>query len=246
MAGFRPDPGVGLKNSMSRPTRKVMALSLAAGSCLLMAVAIGVSIAVYNSANEVDYSPFNHLFSELGWAKHAPAAGFFNFSLGAASIMNAPLFWLFGLRMGNGPGRAAAVTGLLACWACYGVGLIPLGGTPFYLEYQGGRLGLHFPIAAVFFWAWIVTMALSLMALLVSPAGRRMPGLIAASALALGAAFAFLAMPNERIVSQLAKGIIKARADFYWTATLEWSVVGTIGLWLLAAIHSLWKEGAQA
>ncbi len=207
-----------------------------------MAVAVSTAIVAYNGANEPNYSPFNHLYSELGWAKMSPAAGFFNFSLSVASILNAPLFWLFGLRMGNWPGRTAAVTGLLACWACYCVGLIPLGGSPFTLEYQGGRVGLHFPIAAIFFWSWILTMALGLAALLMSPAGRRMPELIAASVLALAAAFAFLAMPNERIISQLAKGIIKVRADFYWTATLEWSVVGTIGLWLLAAVHSLWAK----
>ncbi len=39
-----------------------------------------------------------------------------------------------------------------------------------------------------------------------SPAGQADAGLIAASVLALAAAFAFLAMPNERIVSATGQG----------------------------------------
>lgn len=231
---------------MRHPSREIVALSLSAASCLIMAVAVIVTIVIYNAVNETDYSPFNHLYSELGWARHSPAAWYFNLSLCAASILNAPLFWLFGERMGNGLGRAAAVAGLLACWACYGVGLIPLGPSPVYFPYQGGRVGLHFLIAVIFFWSWIVTMTLCLVALLASAKGRRMPALIGASLLALASALTFLAVPNERIISQLAKGIIKTRNDFYWTATLEWCVVGTIGLWLLAAIHSLWRQGPAA
>ncbi len=78
-------------------------------------------------------------FLELGWAKHALAAGLFNFSLRAVSIMNAPLFWAAGQRLGSLAGRCAAVAGIAATWGCYCVGLILLGPSPLYLPYQGGR-----------------------------------------------------------------------------------------------------------
>lgn len=229
---------------MRHPPRETISLSLAAVSCVIMAIAVAVTVVVYNGANEMDYSPFNHLYSELGWAKHSPAAGLFNFGLCVSSILNAPLFWLLGERLKGGLGRATAVMGVFCCWACYCVGLIPLGPSPMYLTYNGGRVGLHFFVALVFFWAWVVTMALCLIALLRSAARRELIWLVVATALALVAALTFLAVPNERIISQLAKGIVKVRADFYWTATLEWSVVGTIGLWLLAAIHVLWNQRA--
>ncbi len=93
--------------------------------------------------------------SELGWAKMSPAAGFLIFAEYGEHSECAACSGSSGCEWGNWPGRTAAMTGLLACWACYCVGLIPLGGSPFTLEYQGGRVGLHFPIAAIFFWSWI-------------------------------------------------------------------------------------------
>ncbi len=224
------------------PPWETISLGLAAASCVIMAIAITVAVALYNGANDLDYSPFNHLFSELGWPKRSPAAGLFNFGLCTASILNAPLFWLLGERLRNGLGRAAAVAGIFSCWACYGVGLFPLGHSPVHVTYNGGRMGMHFFIALIFFWMWLLTMTLCLVAWWRSPARRELRWLAATTALALVSALTFLAVPNERIISQLAKGIVKVRADFYWTATLEWSVVGTIGLWLLAAIHVLWSQ----
>lgn len=238
-----PIKWIAFSPAMRRPSPEKIALLLALAGGFLLLVAIGTAILAYDRANAGEpYSIFNHVFSELGWARFSPAAPFLNFSLCTAAILGAPALWLLGRQLDTVLSRMAAVCGVFSAWACYLVGIFPLGLSSLHISLSGGRFGPHILVSLIFFWSWLVTVFLFVLCLWRDRRGIRRPLLLGAGLATLLAAFLFLSIPNEHLVRRLTGSHPEARSAFYWTATLEWSVVLTIGLWMLAIIVTLWPR----
>lgn len=206
-----------------KPTLSGPALLALAGAVLQLLGIVASAIA-YSYTNIEPYSCLNHFISELGWPQRSNLAWLFNANLTVGSLLYAPLIYALARQLRSGLGYLAMVVGFCSLLSAAGIGCYPI----------MQHLRPHLLVAFLFFSTWGATALLFALAVGRSPRQRWSNFVIITGCIAFVAAMSFLLWPKGDLPTVLRMLKSDYRPFFWWPAALEWGVLVSFYLWILA------------
>lgn len=141
-----------------------------------------------------------------------------------------PMMWMLGREIRSRIGYAAMVSGFVMLGSGLAVGWFPL-----------DVLKAHLMAALVFFWSFLVTALLFLLAFLPRWNQRPSRWMVAVGCLATFCLLSFLIYPKESVVQFILEPEHVERPPIWGVAILEWSVLFSLYSWGLTAVFVLWR-----
>lgn len=231
---------------MNPPTLR-LCIRLALLGMALQLVGILVAVYYFNQANQLIYSPLNHFVSELTAPTLSPKASVMSAGLAIGSLLSLPSFWALARLIGGWLASLALAAAGISSLAVITLALTPM-----------ENLGPHLIAASVFFWSWLLTVLLFGVAFARRFSFRAAPVFGLSSLLALLASAAFLAilygsgiLRNPQMLQFDSAQLLKflrdtSRPAIWMIALLEWSVVASVFIWILANLRFLSKSAQTA
>ena len=186
-------------------------------------VFIGLSMIGYADRQSPSCSILNHFVSELGWVRIARGAWLFNVGIIVAGFAWIPLLWDLGCGIGTVLGRVAGVCGVSTAMAGILVGMVPM-----------DHIVPHLVIAGVYFSTLPATLVVLDLAFIFSGKQREARWMLWASGVVLVVWLGFIVCPKRLLIDFLHNQNAFVRPAFWGLALLEWMLVLTTGLWMVA------------
>lgn len=214
------------------PNRITLPASFAIFGGIIFALGICMSASNFEGFSSDEYSLTNHFISELGWTRVSPLAIFFNSGLVICCLAYFPMMWMLGREIRTRLGYIAMISGFLMLGAGAAVGFLPL-----------DALKPHLIAAFVFFWAFLITAVLFLLAFM--PRWNRNPSrsMVVVGCISAAVLLSFLIFPKDSTIRFIKDPAGFERPDFWGLVILEWSVLFSVYLWGLTAVSVLWLRG---
>ncbi|CAN5450878.1 DUF998 domain-containing protein [soil metagenome] len=205
------------------------AIALAVVGATLQLIGLVVSAVAYTQNNVEPYSCLNHFISELGWPERSSMAWLFNGNLMVGSLLFAPLLYMLGRHLRTRFGYVAMLVGFCSLLFAGAIGYFPI----------MKHLKPHLWVAFLSFAGWGATGLLFAVAFWARPGGRRAVFMILAGAFAFLVVAAFLLWPKGDLPSVILMLKSDHRPVIWWPAVLEWGVLVSFYLWVVAASLAL-------
>jgi hypothetical membrane protein len=207
--------------------------SFGLAGCAVILAAIGIASAFYLGRQKERYSILNHFISELGEVGVSPKARVFNGGLILGGLTLLPFVVGLGLSLGGPWGMLALVVGLGMAGGCIAVGLFPM-----------NNLAAHVVAAQSFFRLGLGTVLLFGIATFAQPAEKIVVPLATnvLSGLAVLAYAGLLGLAGRQSIrgktldEVMNTAALVDRPRFWLLPVLEWSILITTLLWVLAVV----------
>jgi len=197
--------------------------------CVVITVAIVITVMVYRGVSGQRYSLLNHYISELGEVGVSRRAGWFNGGMILTGMLFLPFTTGLGLTLNNTWAFLGILAGLWTGISCLLVGVYPM-----------NNLTPHSRVATAYFRGGLVTVLLFTLAIFFQTPGplviSRWANLAGLAAILSYATFIGLSdrqKPDDDTAQPDREPVVRERLRFSLIPALEWLVFITTMLWFL-------------